>query len=361
MSNRMFQGVIYQMKDTIGRVIGVADEMGVVVACSELNQIDSIKDGVQTERMSNSQSFIRNGYTFKGFTNTKRNDFYVFVEGTDDMADKFATLVSISLQSLKQFHDEKFDRLNFIKNVVMDNIMPGDIYAKAREMHFVTDIPRVVLIIRVDQRKDMSTFDVVQNLFPDKQKDFVFETSENDTVLIKELKKGIETKDVEKLAASIVDTLNVEYYIKASVGIGTQVTNIKDLAASFKEAQIALEVGKVFDIEKTVVNYENLGIARLIYQLPTTLCEMFLKEVFKQGSIDSLDQETLFTIQSFFENNLNVSETSRGLFVHRNTLVYRLEKIRKITGLDLREFDDAIVFKVALMVKKYLQSSQEKF
>ncbi|MBQ5326820.1 MAG: helix-turn-helix domain-containing protein, partial [Oscillospiraceae bacterium] len=142
---------------------------------------------------------------------------------------------------------------------------------------------------------------------------------------------------------------------------GTQVTNIKDLASSFKEAQIALEVGKVFDIERTVVNYENLGIARLIYQLPTTLCEMFLKEVFKQGSIDSLDQETLFTIQSFFENNLNVSETSRGLFVHRNTLVYRLEKIRKITGLDLREFDDAIVFKVALMVKKYLQSSQEKF
>ena len=135
MSNRMFQGVIYQMKDTIGRVIGVTDEMGVVVACSELNQIDSIKDGVQAERMSNSASFIRNGYTFKGFTNSKRNDFYVFVEGTDDMADKFASVVSISLQSLKQFHDEKFDRLNFIKNVVMDNIMPGDIYAKAREMH----------------------------------------------------------------------------------------------------------------------------------------------------------------------------------------------------------------------------------
>ena len=143
--------------------------------------------------------------------------------------------------------------------------------------------------------------------------------------------------------------------------VGTQVTNIKDLANSFKEAQIALEVGKVFDTEKNIVNYDHLGIARLIYQLPTTLCEMFLKEVFKQSSIESLDQETLFTIQSFFENNLNVSETSRGLFVHRNTLVYRLEKIRKITGLDLREFDDAIVFKVALMVKKYLQSSQDRF
>ena len=145
------------------------------------------------------------------------------------------------------------------------------------------------------------------------------------------------------------------------VGIGTVVDSIKDLARSFKEAQVALEVGKVFDTETTIVSYNNLGIARLIYQLPTTLCDMFLKEVFKRGSIDSLDHETLFTIQRFFENNLNVSETSRKLFVHRNTLVYRLEKIKKITGLDLREFEDAIVFKVALMVKKYLSNNPVKF
>mgnify|MGYP002706506411 CR=1 FL=1 len=165
----------------------------------------------------------------------------------------------------------------------------------------------------------------------------------------------------EKLAASIVDTLSGEHYIKAVVGIGTPISNVKDLATSFKEAQIAMEVSKVFDTEKQIIRYDNLGIARLIYQLPTTVCEMFLREVFKQGSIESLDQETLFTIQRFFENNLNVSETSRGLFVHRNTLVYRLEKIKKLTGLDLREFDDAIVFKVALMVKKYLSNNPAKY
>ena len=166
---------------------------------------------------------------------------------------------------------------------------------------------------------------------------------------------------MEKLAASIVDTLSGEHYIKAVVGIGTPIANVKDLATSFKEAQIAMEVSKVFDTEKQIICYDNLGIARLIYQLPTTVCEMFLREVFKQGSIESLDQETLFTIQRFFENNLNVSETSRGLFVHRNTLVYRLEKIKKLTGLDLREFDDAIVFKVALMVKKYLSNNPAKY
>ena len=168
-------------------------------------------------------------------------------------------------------------------------------------------------------------------------------------------------KDLEKLAASVVDELSGEVYVQAIVGIGTIVKGIKDIARSFKEAQIALEVSKVFDTVKVISTYDKLGIARLIYQLPTTLCEMFLREVFVRGSIESLDQETLFTIQKFFENNLNVSETSRRLFVHRNTLVYRLEKIKKLTGLDLREFEDAIVFKVALMVKKYLSANPVKY
>ena len=197
--------------------------------------------------------------------------------------------------------------------------------------------------------------------FPDKSKDFVININEYEIALVKEIKADTESRDLEKLASSISDTLSSEFYTHCVVGIGTTVTGIKDLARSFKEAQSALEVAKVFDTERTIVSYDNLGIARLIYQLPTTLCEMFLKEVFKRGSIESLDQETLFTIQRFFENNLNVSETSRKLFVHRNTLVYRLEKIKKLTGLDLREFEDAIVFKVALMVKKYLNASPAKY
>ena len=261
----------------------------------------------------------------------------------------------------KQYYDEKYDRNNFVKNIILDNVLPGDISLKARELHFNSDISRVVFLISVISSNDVSAYDVIQNLFPDKNKDFVININETDIALVKEIRSNIDPRDIDKLAGSIVDTLSSEFYTHCVVGIGTVVDSIKDLARSFKEAQIALEVGKVFDTEKTIVSYNNLGIARLIYQLPTTLCEMFLKEVFKRGSIESLDHETLFTIQRFFENNLNVSETSRKLFVHRNTLVYRLEKIKKITGLDLREFEDAIVFKVALMVKKYLSSSPSKF
>ena len=245
--------------------------------------------------------------------------------------------------------------------MILDNILPGDIYLKSRELRFNNDATRVVLLIRILEHNDVSIYDVIQNLFPDKTKDFVININETDIALVKEVRANIEPKDLEKLARSIADSLGTEFYTHALVGIGTTVSGIKELARSFKEAQVALEVGKVFDTEKTIVSYDNLGIARLIYQLPTTLCDMFLREVFKRGSIENLDQETLFTIQRFFENNLNVSETSRKLFVHRNTLVYRLEKIKKLPGLDLREFDDAIVFKVALMVKKYLDSNPVKY
>ena len=351
MSNRLFQGVIHQMRDSIDRTIGVIDESSVIIACSELGKIGEVADSVTAEDIASQAAFVSGNYTYKSFGSRPRPEYAVFVSGNDPEA----------ANSIKQYYDEKYDRSNFIKNVILDNILPGDIYLKSRELRFNSDVSRVCMLIKVTSKTDVSAYDVVQNLFPDKNKDFVININETDIALVKEIRNNIDPRDIDKLAGSIVDTLSSEFYTHCVVGIGTVVDSIKDLARSFKEAQVALEVGKVFDTEKTIVSYNNLGIARLIYQLPTTLCEMFLKEVFKRGSIESLDHETLFTIQRFFENNLNVSETSRKLFVHRNTLVYRLEKIKKITGLDLREFEDAIVFKVALMVKKYLSSNPSKF
>ena len=361
MSNRLFQGVIHQMKDAIDRNIGVVDETSVVIACSELGRIGEVNESINPETLSATVPFVINGNTYKSFGSLSRSEYAVFVSGTDETAQKYAQLLAVSLSSIKQYYDEKYDRCNFIKNVILDNILPGDIYLKARELRFNSEVSRVAMLIKITSKTEISAYDVIQNLFPDKNKDFVINISETDIALVKEIKQGIDSKDIEKLAGSIADTLSTEFYTHCVIGIGTTVVGIKDIAHSFKEAQVSLEVGKVFDTERTIISYDNLGIARLVYQLPTTLCDMFLKEVFKRGSIESLDQETLFTIQKFFENNLNVSETSRKLFVHRNTLVYRLEKIKKLTGLDLREFEDAIVFKVALMVKKYLTSSPTKY
>ena len=361
MSNKLFKDVISQMKVSIDRVIGVVDATATVVACSNPSKIGESNEFVLLDIADTSELFVRDGFTYKSFGGIVKSGFAVFVEGTDEIAARYANILAVSFGNIKQYYDEKYDRNNFIKNVILDNILPGEIFLKAREFHFNTDVSRVAILIRVLSENDVSVYDVIQNLFPDNQKDFVLNISEKEVVLIKEIKPNIETRDLEKLARSIVDTLGSEFYTQTTVGIGTVVYGIKDLARSYKEAQIALEVGKVFDTDKIIVSYDNLGIGRLIYQLPTTLCEAFLQEVFKKGSIESLDQETLFTIQKFFENNLNVSETSRKLFVHRNTLVYRLEKIKKLTGLELREFDHAIIFKVALMVKKYLAANPVKY
>lgn len=357
MANRLFQGVIHQMKDAVDRVFGVMDENYNIIACSELGKIGE----TLPENSLIGENSAENGYTYKAIGEKQNITYTVFVEGNDVLAMKYADILAISFANIKFYYDEKYDRANFIKNIILDNILPGDIYIKARELYFNSDVSRTVVIVRSLENTDVSVYDVVQNLFPDKSKDFVININESDIALVKETAQGIDSKTIEKLAATIADTVSGEFYTPVVIGIGTTVNNLKDLARSFKEAQAALEVGKVFDTEKTIVSYDNLGIARLIYQLPTTLCETFLKEVFKRGSIENLDQETFFTIQRFFENNLNVSETSRKLFVHRNTLVYRLEKIKKITGLDLREFDHAIIFKIALMVNKYLKSNPVKY
>ena len=361
MSNRLFQGIIHEMRDAVDRTIGVIDESGAVISCSDLGRIGEVRTSNLVAIFSSSTPVASEGCYYQSFGTHMHPEYAVFVEGEDTAAQNYIGVLGVSLSSIKKYYDEKYDRSNFIKNIILDNILPGDIYLKARELHFNNEASRVVLLIRLTEKNDISVYDVIQNLFPDKTKDFVINISETDIALVKEVKSDVDSKDLEKLARSISDSLSSEFYTHALVGIGTPIVGVKELSRSFKEAQVALEVGKVFDTERNIVSYDHLGIARLIYQLPITLCEMFLKEIFKVGSIETLDQETLFTIQRFFENNLNVSETSRKLFVHRNTLVYRLEKIKKLTGLDLREFDDAIVFKVALMVKKYLDANPVKY
>lgn len=358
MSSRMFQSVIMQMKDASDRLIGVMDGDGNVIAASEPSGLgDKWEDAAHRLNATNELVTVTDGKTFKALTSwSARFDYAVFVDGEDEIAKSLCIMACVALNGAKTSYEEKHDRGTFVKNIITDNILPGDIYIHAKELHFVTDVPRAVFLIRQVGKVDVAAMDILQNMFVEKQQDYVISINETDIVLVRQVQPSCDGKELLKVAQAIEETLNSELFIKTVIGIGTVANHLRELADSYKEAQTAIEVGKVFDTEKSIINYENLGIGRLIYQLPTTLCEIFLSEVFKKNSIDSLDQETLFTINKFFENNLNVSETSRKLFVHRNTLVYRLEKIKKITGLDLREFDHAIIFKVALMVKKYLDS-----
>ena len=360
MSNRLFQNVIAQMRDVIGRNIGVIDDNGIIVAASEAGKIGESRQRIKEELSYSAEFIVTDGYTYRFICSQGKSDFIAFVEGDDLHAGKMAEILSISLGNIKSLYDEKYDKVSFIKNIILDNILPSDIYIKSNELHFSEEF-RAVMVIKFQGSSPLPPYEIVQTLVQDKTKDYVIGISEQDIVIVKEVGAQTTAYDVEKMAQDMITAITKEHPVKLLIGISSIVENLKDLARAYKEARISLEVGKVFDIEKPIMCYENLGIGRLIYQLPTTLCEIFLGEVFKKGSLESLDRETLMTVQSFFENNLNVSETSRKLFVHRNTLVYRLEKIRKLTGLDLREFDHAVTFKVALMVKKYLTSKPTKF
>ena len=358
MSNSVFQSVIVQLRDISDRTFGVIDTEGCVVSCTDMSLLGERWADAALKVGNSAENMVAFGQkSFKAIVgNSNFFEYAVFCTGEDETARAFCQLAYIALNDAKSFYEEKHDRGTFVKNIIMDNILPGDIYIRAKELHFSTDAPRAVFLIRQLGHSDVATVDVLSGMFPDKLQDFVLSINENDIAVVKQIGSNTSAEELERMASSMEETLKNELRIKTVIGIGTVAEHLRELADSYKEAQTAIDVGKVFDTEKSIINYENLGIGRLIYQLPTTLCEIFLSEVFKKNSIDSLDQETLFTINKFFENNLNVSETSRKLFVHRNTLVYRLEKIKKLTGLDLRQFDHAIVFKVALMVRKYLTS-----
>ena len=361
-SSRIFQSVIIQMKDATKRLIGVIDPDGAVVASSDLTLIGTNIGTVTLLNEEDGDKTVRsNGKTFMALGTGTSDHYAIFVEGEDDLARTVCIMATIAISEAGIYFEENHDKRAFVKNIVSENILPVDIYVRAKELRFASDVMRGVIVIRHNATVDLSAVELLQDTFPDKQHDFVISVSDTDVALIKEIPPSGDLKYMHKLAEMIEQKLESELALKVTIGIGTPARHMRELADRYKEALMSIEVGKVFDSEKAIFSYESLGIGRLIYQLPTTLCEIFLSEVFKMNPIEALDQETLFTIDKFFENSLNVSETSRKLFVHRNTLVYRLEKIKKISGLDLREFDHAIIFKVALMVKKYLVSQESKY
>jgi carbohydrate diacid regulator len=282
-------------------------------------------------------------------------EYIILAKGEAEDVYMIGKMTVFQIQSLLVAYKERFDKDNFIKNLLLDNLLLVDIYNRAKKLHIETDARRIVFIIETKAEKDNNALETVRTMFSTKTKDFITAVDEKNIILVKEVKPNETYDDMEKTAKVIVDMLNTEAMSTVNVAYGTIVNEIKEVSRSYKEAKLALDVGKIFYDDRRIIAYNNLGIGRLIYQLPIPLCKMFIKEIFDGKTPDEFDDETLTTINKFFENNLNVSETSRQLYIHRNTLVYRLDKLQKGTGLDLRVFEDAITFKIALMVVKYMK------
>ncbi len=360
MISKAFQDIVSQMAEVFPKKFGITDATGLVLAASGPEISEDLIEELISVADEAGKVYVREGYTIRMIDGRPYPEYIVYVEGTDELARYCCNAVTVAANNVRRYYDEKYDKTIFMQNILFDNMLAFDLHQKALELHVEVEMPRAIFYIKVLKKGDVGIYEVIRNMFPDKEKDFVINIDSNNIVLVKELKEKYDPDFVNSVAKQILDTVHSETMMSILVGVSTVAENITQLSTAYKEAQIALEVGKVFDEEKFILHYDSLGIGRLIYQLPIKLCELFLSEVFKKGDISLLDSETILTINKFFENDLNVSETSRQLFVHRNTLVYRLEKIYKLTGLDLRKFDQAIVFKVAMMVHKYLTSNPMK-
>lgn len=353
-SNQLLQSTIDGLKNIIRRELSVAEREGKIVATTEESMVNTVIENADIFIQSPAENQLVQGYQyFKVFDNGSP-EYIVMINGEDEEAYRIGKITAFQIQNLLVAYKERFDGDNFIKNLLLDNLLLVDIYSRAKKLRIENNVPRVVFLIETEIDKEFNVVEIVRSIFPTKQKDFVTAVDEKSIILVKELKEKDSKEEIDQISKHIYDTLSAEAMTSVYVAIGTVVNDLKNVSASYKEAKMALEVGKIFEENKKIVNYEQLGIGRLIYQLPAPLCKMFINEVLHGLSMDQFDEETLTTVNKFFENNLNVSETSRQLYIHRNTLVYRLDKLQKMTGLDLRNFDDAIIFKIMLMVSKYM-------
>ena len=354
-SNQILQNTIDGLKNITKIDLCVIDTEGKVLATTFADS-DGFVNPALAFMESPADSQVVSGCQFFKVFDEHQLEYVLLANGNSEDVYMVGKIAVLQVQNLLVAYKERFDKDNFIKNLLLDNLLLVDIYNRAKKLHIETEVRRVVFIVETNREKDGNELEKVRSLFGGKSKDFVTAVDEKNIIVVKELAENETYEDLEKTAEVILNLFkNGDSDCDVYIAYGTVVNEIKEVSRSYKEARMALDVGKIFFEEKNIIAYSTLGIGRLIYQLPIPLCKMFIREIFGGKSPDDFDEETLTTINKFFENNLNVSETSRQLYIHRNTLVYRLDKLQKSTGLDLRVFEDAITFKIALMVVKYMK------
>lgn len=286
----------------------------------------------------------------------KGDVMYIFaIHNVIDNIDVMGELCVNQFENVMQLYEKRVDRNRFYQQLILDNLLLVDVHSQAKKMNLEINVPRIVYLVEQKKKGDSILLDTMKAIYDNGSKDVVTSVDESHIILIKTLAKTDTYDDVNRIAKTIVDTLSMEALVHVRVAYGTIIDELKDVSKCYKEASMALDVGRIFYAHKDVLAYNELGIGRLIYQLPYSLCEMFLKEVFRGDALDQFDKETLTTVNAFFENDLNISETARKMYLHRNTLGYRLDKIQKTTGLDVKKFDDALTFKIAIMVSDHMK------
>lgn len=353
-SGQVIQTSIDELKAITKIDLCVYDMDGVTVA-STLDNVDLSTELITGFANSPADSQMIGGQHLLKILDEGEPLYVLLASGPSDDVYMIGKIAVSQIQNLIIAYKERFDRNNFFQNLLLDNLLLVDIYNRAKKLHIEVEALRAVFLVEAKIDGDTVAMETMKGLFSNQNGDYITAVDERNIILIKALSETDTYETLHATADMIVDMMNTEAMLNVRVSFGTIVGELKEVSKSYKEAKMALDVGKIFYAEKNVIAYNTLGIGRLIYQLPVNLCKIFMNEIFGSEDMYEVDDETLTTINKFFENNLNVSETSRQLFVHRNTLVYRIEKLQKATGLDIRTFEDALTFKIALMVVNYMK------
>lgn len=307
------------------------------------------------EEFRNSTALCLSNATCCLYKITEKNEqLLLIVWGSEDSVSTIGELAVCQIESILESYAEKNDKNAFMQKLLLGDYTDVEAFNRARKLHISSSARRAVFLVETRQSKDEHALATIKNIFSARTHDFITSIDNRGIIVVRELTSTEAYDDLENIAHMLVDMLGTEAMTQAWVAYSNTANDLKDLSNAYKEARTALEIGKIFYAERNVFGYRTLGIGRLLYQLPVSICEMFIQEIFGDESLDSIDGETLAIIRTFFENNLNLSETSRQLYVHRNTLVYRFEKIQKKFGLDLRTFEDAMTFKLAMLVAGYV-------
>ncbi len=359
-SNQILQSTIAGLKEITGVELAVLDVDGrILAAVFDSGDDQTVRKAALDFIGSEAESQETSGFQFFKVYDDQTVCYIAVAKGSTEEAHTVGKIAAFQLGNLLIAYKERFDRDNFIKNLLLDNLLLVDIYNRSQRLHIPMDAARVVIIAENAGNKRADLLESVRELLSYRKNDFVTAVDENNIIVVREVESGEGAKEVSETAEKLYELVSKDSKEPVHVAYGTIVNEIREVSRSYKEARMALDVGRIFFFEKNVFAYSELGIGRLIYQLPIPLCKMFIKEIFEGRSPDDFDEETIVTINKFFENSLNVSETSRQLFIHRNTLVYRLDKLQKATGLDIRVFEDAITLRIALMVVDYMRYMED--
>jgi len=357
-SNQILQSTIDGLSEITKAELSVIDAEGKVLA-SNFKESVSFQNTARSFAQSPADSQEIQGYQFFKIYDELQLGYILVVAGASEDAHTVGKIAAFQIHTLLIAYKERFDKDNFVKNLLLDNLLLVDIYNRSQKLRIETTARRIVIVAETNKENESTGLEMLKNMFKNNPNDFVTAVDENSLIIVKRVEEDDTYEDIRRVANQVFELFNKDKNAISHVSYGTIVNEIREVSRSYKEAKMALDVGKIFYDDQNVIAYSALGIGRLIYQLPIPLCKMFIKEIFDNQSPDDFDEETITTINKFFENSLNVSETSRQLFIHRNTLVYRLDKLQKSTGLDLRVFEDAITFKIALMVVKYMKYVEE--